>query len=173
LTATSHAGGHAAAVGRVAGTDCSARPRGARSGWLRDEALAVAAPGALAQLGPERGDDLVVELAAERADRPRVAAAVEDERGPADEVRERADDRVQAALGEHDPLKALLRGDRALQQRVLLVDQPGKRLLGEGDERQLVRDLEQREAALLAASTSASGTVSCVNPVPRPAPARP
>ena len=68
--------------------------------------------------------------------------------GSADERGQRADDRVEAALGEHDALQALLRGDRALQQRVLLVDQAGERLLGEGDERQLVGHLEEREVAL-------------------------
>src|SRR4051794_10001415 len=139
----------AAAVGRIARADrqCEAARREVRV--ARDEALAVAAAGALAQLGPERGDDLVVELAAERADRPGIAAPVEHERSAADERRERADDRVEAALGEHDPLQALLGGDRALQQRVLLVDEPRERLLGQGDERQLVRHLEQREAALV------------------------
>jgi hypothetical protein len=113
-----------------------------------DEALAVAAAGAVAQLGAERTDDLVVEVAAERAHRLQLAPAVEHERGAADERGERGDDRLQAALGQDDPLQALLGGDRALQQRVLLVDQARERLLGQRDERQLVRDLEQREGAL-------------------------
>ena len=64
-----------------------------------------------------------------------LAAAVEDERRAADERGERGDDRVEAALAEDDPLQALLRGDRAPQQRVLLVDQPRERLLGDRDER--------------------------------------
>ncbi len=141
-------GRDAAAVRRVAGAD---RQREAARGEVRvarDEALAVAPAGALAQLLAERLDDLLAELAAEGAQRLALAAAVEDERGAADERRQRPDDRVEAALGQDDPLQALLRGDRALQQRVLLVDEPRERLLGERDERQLVGHLEQREAAL-------------------------
>ena len=126
----------------------SARPRGARSGWLGTKLLPSPRRARSRSSCAERLDDLVAELAAERAHRLALAAAVEDERGAADERRQRADDRVEAALGQDDPLQALLRGDRALQQRVLLVDEPRERLLGERDERQLVGHLEQREAAL-------------------------
>ena len=114
------------------------------------------------------------ELAAEGALRQRRAAAVEHQRAAADERRQRAGDRVQPALGEDDPLQALLRGDRALQHGVLLVDQPRERLLGDGDERRRVRDLEERERARSSAAfTSAAGTRSWRNPVPTPRPARP
>ena len=78
-----------------------------------------------------------------------LAAAVEDERGAADERGDRGDDRVEPALAEHDPLEALLGGDRAAQQRVLLVDEPRERPLGDRDERRVVRHLEEREAARL------------------------
>ena len=137
---------------------CGARPRlggdgqheraAGEVGMVGRERLGVARARAAAGLGADRRDLLVVERAAERAAGQRRAAAVEHERRPADQPGERADDPVHAALGEHDALQALLGGDRAAQQRVLLVDQPRERLLGDRDERQLVRDLEQREAAL-------------------------
>ena len=62
------------------------------------EAAPVAAARALAHLLAQRRDDLGVELAAEGAHGLQLAAAVEDERGAADERRQRADDRVEAAL---------------------------------------------------------------------------
>jgi hypothetical protein len=86
--------------------------------------------------------------APERVQRLRLAAAVEDDRRAADQRRQRGCDRVQPALAEHDALQALLHRDRSLQQRVLLVDQAGERLLGHRDERRVVRDLDQREVAL-------------------------
>jgi hypothetical protein len=136
------------ALGLVAPADGQ---REAARGELRvggHEAAAVAATRALAQLLAERGHDVGIQLAPEGAQRLQVAAAVEDERRAADERRQRADDRLQAALGEHDPLQPLLRGDRALQQRVLLVDEARERVLGQRDERQLVGHLEEREVAL-------------------------
>jgi hypothetical protein len=41
-----------------------------------------------------------------------------------------------------------VRGERTLQDGVLLVDQVRERLLGDRDERQVVGDLEEREAVL-------------------------
>ena len=57
-------------------------------------------------------------------------------------------DPVEPLLGEHDPLEPLVRGERAAQDRVLLVDEVREGLLGERDERQLVGHLEQREVVL-------------------------
>ena len=63
----------------------------------------------------------------------------------------------------------LVRGERALQHRVLLVDQVRERLLGDRDERHLVGHLEEREAALGGRLDAApSGTSACANPVPKP-----
>ena len=123
------------------------RPRG-ELGMAGHEAAAVPAAGPLVELGrparrPPRGRA--------RAEGPlllELAAAVEDERRAADQRRQRADDRVQASLGEDDALQALLGGDRALEEGVLLVDQSGEGALGERDERHLVGHLEEREAAL-------------------------
>ena len=78
----------------------------------------------------------------------RLAAAVEHEHGSADQRRQRAGQRLEPALGEHDPLQPLLRGQRTPQHRVLLVDELRERRLGDRDERHLVRDLEHRELAL-------------------------
>ena len=130
---------------RALGPDRQRQRAAAQVALRRREAAAVAAPRAVAQLGRQLLDGLRRQLAAEGPLRQRRAAAVEHERAAADERRQRAGDRVQAALGEHDPLQALLRGDRALQHGVLLVDQPRERLLGDGDERRRVRDLEDRE----------------------------
>ena len=112
------------------------------------EAPAVPAAGPVVELGRQRGDRVGVQLASEGPQLLELAAAVEDQRSAADERRQRADDRVQAALGEDDALQSLLRGDRPLQEGVLLVDQAGEGALGQGDERHLVGHLEEREAAL-------------------------
>ena len=152
LAATSHACGSAPAPAAVRGGSPlaigSASPRGARSGW----------PGTKPRPSPRRARSRTSSPSAATtsgsssrrkvAHGLQLAAAVEDERGAADERGQRADDRVEAALGEHDALQALLRGDRALQQRVLLVDQAREGLLGQRDERQLVGHLEEREVAL-------------------------
>ena len=76
------------------------------------------------------------------------AARVEDHRRAADQRRERLGDAVEAALGEHDPLEPLVRRERPLEHRVVLVDEVRGRLLGDRDERHLVGHLEQREAQL-------------------------
>ncbi len=83
---------------------------------------------------------------AERALGHDVAARVEHQHGAADRRRQRAHQLVEPALLEHQPLQALVDGDPALEHLVLLVHQPRERLLGDGDERQLVRHLEDREA---------------------------
>ena len=106
------------------------RPR-RQLGVRGDEAARLGAARALTQLGADGGQRVVGQLAPEDVQRLRLAAAVEDHDRAADQRRERRGDRVEAALGEHDPLQALLDGDRALQQRVLLVDQPRERLLGD------------------------------------------
>ena len=108
---------------------------------------AAPSPGAdpLAQLGAERRHDR--RLGAPRGEH--LAAPVVDQRRPADQRGQRARHAVEALLGEHDPLEPLVRRERATQERVLLVDEMGERLLGEGDERQLVGHLEEGEAVLL------------------------
>ena len=106
--------------------------------------------------------------------REHLAARVEDQRRPADHRRQRAGHAVQAALGEHDPLQPLVRGQRAPQHRVLLVDEVRERLLGDRDERQLVGHLEQREAVLGGRLRAAPpGTCSCEKPAPKPSPVSP
>ena len=77
-----------------------------------------------------------------------VAARVEDHRRAADQRRQRLGDAVEAALGEHDPLQPLVRRERPLEHRVVLVDEVRGRLLGDRDERHLIGHLEQREAEL-------------------------
>ena len=62
---------------------------------------------------------------------PRVA--VGELGAPLDLARHRLDTRQRAALGEHDPLEPLVRGERALEDGVVLVDQVREGLLGEGD----------------------------------------
>ena len=51
-------------------------------------------------------------------------------------------------LGQHDPLQPLVRAQRPLQHRVVLVDEVRGRLLGDRDERHLVGHLDEREAEL-------------------------
>jgi hypothetical protein len=100
----------------------------------------------VAHLARERGHGPVVEraVACERR-----AAGVEDGRAATDELGERSRHTAEAELGEHHPLEPLVRGDGALEQRVVLVDQVRRRLLGHGDEGDVVRHLYQREAELL------------------------
>lgn len=112
-----------------------------------DEAAHLAAPRAVAQLGADGGDRVRVEVAAERVQSLELAAAVRDERGAADERGDRGDDGVEPAFAEHDLLEALLGGDRATQERVLLVHEPCERPFGDRDERRVERHLVQREAA--------------------------
>ena len=147
LTATSHACG-SPPPGASEPPTGSTSARGRELGVAGHEAAAVPAAGPLVELGRQRGDRLGVELAPEGPLLLELAATVEDQRRAADQRRQRADDRVQAALGEDDALQALLRGDRALEEGVLLVDQSREGALGERDERHLVGHLEEGEAAL-------------------------
>ena len=160
-----------AAAARPATGSTSARP--ARSPVVGRERLGVPARARRRASAPIAAICVVARAGGGTSGRPAASPrAVEDERGPADQPGERADDPVEAALGEHDALQALLRGDRPAQQRVLLVDQPRERLLGDRDERQLVRDLEQREAALARAprrAPRARGRARSPTPNPRPA----
>ena len=91
----------------------------------------------------------------------------QDDRG-ADERRERRDEIVDPALGENDLLEPFLRGERAAQDCVLLVDELRERRLGDGDEGQLVGDLEDREVTLGGRCSSAGGTSSKPMPIPKP-----
>ena len=135
-------------------------------------AAARAGAGALAQLVGGRGEP---SAAAARAPSRRASTsprASKIDRGAADQRRERAGDAVEPLLGQHDPLEPLVGGERPLEHRVLLVDQVRERLLGDRDERHLVRDLEQREAELGRPPRAApSGASACANPMPRPSPA--
>jgi hypothetical protein len=78
----------------------------------------------------------------------RLTASIEHQHGRTDQRGQGGRERVEPSLGEHDPLQAVVRGDRPTQNPVLLVDQLGERRLGQGDERDLVRNLEHRELAL-------------------------
>ena len=153
LAATSHACGSGSPPPAVAlGAACARdrqRERAAVPVAAGSEAAARPAAGPLAQLRGERLDGRGLRRAVGRARGEQLPAAVEHHRRAADQRRERAGDAVEPALGEHDPLEALVRRQRPPQDRVLLVDQVAERLLGDGDERQLVRDLEQREPVLL------------------------
>ena len=107
-----------------------------------------AAAAALTSSVPRAIDRLGLDRAAEGALHERLAAGVEHEDGGADQGRQRPGQRLEPALGEHDPLEPLVGGDRPAQDRVLLVDQLREGGLGDGDERHLVGDLEHRELAL-------------------------
>ena len=85
---------------------------------------------------------------AEGAPHEQRAARVVGEHAAADQGRECGDDRVEPALGQHDPLESLVRGDRTAQDRVLLVDEPAEGRLGDGDERHVVRHLDERQVTL-------------------------
>ena len=127
------------------------RQRERAAGQLAAGRVAAAAAGlcALAQLLGERGDRRVAQRRAGGAPGQHLAAGVEDDRRAADQRRQRAGHAVEPALGEHDPLEPLVRGERALEDRVVLVDEVREGLLGDGDERHLVGHLEQREAELV------------------------
>ena len=83
---------------------------------------------------------------AERALGHDLAARVQHQHRASDRRRQRARHLAEPPLLQHQPLQALVGGDPALEHLVLLVHQPPERLLGDGDERQLVRHLEHREA---------------------------
>ena len=108
----------------------------------------VAAGDAVAHARPQDLQLVGAEPAPEGVLDEQLAAAVEDEHARADQRRERAGQRVEPALGEDHALEPLLGGERAAQDRVLLVDELAEGGLGDRDERQLVRDLEHREVAL-------------------------
>ena len=91
---------------------------------------------------------LVGQLAPERLRGDRLAAAREHAHRAAGRGGQRAHHLVEAALLEHQPLEPLVDRDAALEHLVLLVHEPRERLLGERDERQLVRHLEHREVEL-------------------------
>ena len=77
------------------------------------------------------------------------AVEVEEDRRAADQGRERREDGLEALLFEHDLGELLVHREAALQKRVLLVDDLRGHRLGDGDERHVVRHLEQRETVLL------------------------
>ena len=149
------------------------RQRAAGQLATRCVAAAAAGAGALAQLVGQRGDRGLLQRGARGAAGEHLAAGVEDDRRAADQRGERAGDAVEPALGQHDPLEPLVRGQRTLQDRVVLVDQVRERLLGDRDERHLVRDLEQREAQLVRRGDHLVGHRLCAKPVPRPRPDSP
>src|SRR5262245_30917544 len=131
LAATSHACG-APRPRRETGST-SERP--AMSGWsgANSELSTVRLPlPASSSLRRRLGD-----LAADGLRRERVAAA----RGHADRppggCRQRAHDLVEPALLEHEPLEPLVDRDPPLEHLVLLVHEPGERLLRQRDEGQL------------------------------------
>ena len=76
------------------------------------------------------------------------AVKVEQHGRAADQRRERRDDELQALFFEHDLGELLVHGERALQERVLLVHDLRGDGLGDGDERDVVGHLEQRKVVL-------------------------
>ena len=124
LAPTSHACGTSAGAA-VPSAACartgsaSARPSSSPPGG---EAAARAVADALAQLRAQLVDGLVGQRLAVRAAHELRAARVEDQRRAADQRGERGGHAVEPALGEHDPLEPLVRGDRPLEHRVVLVD---------------------------------------------------
>ncbi len=120
-----------------------ARPRALHA---EREVLAIGAT--VADHAPEVGDRVRAQAAAVRRLAEHDAVEVEQDGGTADERRERREDGLQALLLEHDLGELLVHGEAALQQGVLLVDDLGRDRLADGEERDVVRDLEQREAVL-------------------------
>jgi hypothetical protein len=112
------------------------------------ERARVTPTGALAHLRLQDTQSLRLERPAERPLSEQLAAPVEHQHRAADQRRECARERIEPSLGEHDPLEPLVRGDRPSQDGVLLVDELGERRLGDGDERNVVRDLEHGEVPL-------------------------
>ena len=111
-------------------------------------------------------------LAAELADRHRVPVLVEHGDRAADRRCEGACDLLEAALLEDELLEPLVERDAALERLVLVVDEPAERLLGDRDERHLVRNLEQREVEPPRLREQRPGSCACSKPVPKPRPAR-
>ena len=111
------------------------------------EVLAVGA--AVADAAPQVGDQLGAQAPAVGGLAEHHAVEVEEHRRAADEGRERGEDGLEALLFEHDLGELLVHGQAALEQGVLLVDDLRGHRLGDGDERHVVRHLEQGEAVLL------------------------
>ena len=111
----------------------------------RQERPRLAPACSIAQLGGQGGDRSRLDCTPERPLHERLSARVKHEHGRADQRRERGGQRLEAALGQHDPLEPLMRRDRAAQDRVLLVDELRERRLGDRDERHLVGNLEYRK----------------------------
>ena len=99
-----------------------------------------------AGVAPEERQLLAGEPTAELVRRDDLAASVEHDDRPAQRRGQGPGDRREPSLAEDDALQALLRADRAAQELVLLVDDVAERPLGDGDERELVGHLEDREA---------------------------
>jgi hypothetical protein len=74
-----------------------------------------------------------------------LAAGVEDDGAAADRRSDLPRNLVQAPALEHQPLEALVDGDPAGENVVLLIHQAAEGRLGDRDERRLVGDLEDRE----------------------------
>ena len=77
------------------------------------------------------------------------AVEVEEHRRTADQGRQRGDDELQALLLEDDLGELLVHRQRALQHRVLLIDDLRGDGLGDGDEGHVVGHLEEREVMLV------------------------
>ena len=95
------------------------------------------------ELGRERGGVLGTRRGTVEAARELAAAAVEDDRRPADRRRRRGKDLLQPSAFDHQSLEALMHLGAAVEHVELLVDQMGRGALVDRDERHLVRDLEQ------------------------------
>ena len=143
--ATSHACGPrrlSGATGSASAARPAARARARRDACRPSRAAAQTSAATALTAAAERSRRNVAEASTSQR-------RVEDQHGAADRGRERARNLVDPALLEHQLLEAALQRDPALQGLVLLVDEVRERLLGDRDERHLVRHLEQREAELL------------------------
>ncbi len=109
-------------------------------------------------------------LAPERLRGDRLAAAGEHAHRAARRGGQRAHHLVEPALLEHQPLEPLVDRDAALEHLVLLVHEAREGLLGERDERQLVRHLEDREVELRRLVHQRGGKRLVVEAGPEPEP---
>ena len=111
----------------------------------RVECVALVGAMAIANTLRNRLDGSVRQLAPEHPGGERLAVSVHHDHGATKGGGQRSDELVQPPLLDHQPLQPLVDADAALEHLVLLVDEPRKRLLGDGDEREVVGNLEHRE----------------------------
>ena len=146
-------GSHAQATGAVTvprrPAPAAAPLAGARGGHAPARARPRGGPRArMAHLARDRLALGVAERAHVRVPGELLAVRVEHADDAADGAGGGAHDLGETALLEHESLQALLNGHRAAQRLELLTGEVGEGALGDGDERQLVGHLEDRELEL-------------------------